>query len=73
MGYIAPNLLGMISGLSPEFTDTPLPSMSAYGAALQEIFIGLAIWRYNLFELNPAAAAGNIIATMSDMLMITIS
>jgi PAS domain S-box-containing protein len=71
LGYLAPNLLGVISGLSPYFTDTPIPSMTAYGAALQEIFIGLAIWRYNLFELNPATAAGNIITTMSDMLLIT--
>ena len=70
LGYISTSVLSLISGVLPIMAGVAIPDITAFGAALQEILIGLAIWRFNLFELNPATAANNIIATMSDMMVI---
>jgi PAS domain S-box-containing protein len=70
MGYISTSVLSLISGIFPIMAGMALPDITAFGAALQEILIGLAIWRFNLFELSPATAANNIISTMSDMMVI---
>jgi PAS domain S-box-containing protein len=35
------------------------------------VFVAYAIWKYNLFDLNPAIAAENIIATMPDSFILT--
>lgn len=45
-----------------------------YGVGANSImcaFIVYAIWKYNLFNLNPAIAAENIIATMPDAFILT--
>jgi PAS domain S-box-containing protein len=39
--------------------------------ALLCIFVAYAIWKYDLFNLNPAAAAENIIETMPDTFILT--
>jgi PAS domain S-box-containing protein len=71
LGCIIPSIMSVISGAFPAMTGRVIPDITVFGAAIQEILIGLAIWRFDLFELSPAMAANKIIATMSDMLIIT--
>jgi len=71
LGCLIPSILSVISGALPVMTGRAIPDMTVFGAAIQEILIGLAIWRFDLFELSPAMAANKIIATMSDMLILT--
>jgi PAS domain S-box-containing protein len=70
-GYVFTCIVSLISGVLPIIAGKAMPDLTAFGAALQEILVGLAIWRFNLFELSPAIAANNILATMSDMMVIT--
>ena len=48
----------------------PFPSLSSITTCLFSGIIAYAIWRYKLFNLNPAAAAENILSAMPDPLIL---
>ena len=48
-----------------------IPYYGVGANAILCVFIVYAIWRYDLFNLNPAIAAENIIATMPDSFVLT--
>ena len=48
-----------------------IPYYAVGANAVLCVFIVFAIWRYNLFNLNPAIAAENIIAAMPDSMVLT--
>ena len=70
IGCLVPMVAAVITMSIPYFLGIRMPNFTPTGAALQEIFIGYAIWRYDLFALNPATAAENIISTLTDMLFL---
>ncbi len=70
LGLLAPFLWGHVSPFLSTALDIALPDMRRVGLGLMTGIIGFAIWRYDLFTLNPVTAASNIIATMSDLLFL---
>lgn len=70
LGFLAPTVLSILSVNIAPALGIQIPELITFGAALQELSIGFAIWRYDLFELNPITAAGNIVATMPDVLIL---
>ena len=70
LGLLAPFLLAHVSLFLSAVLDMALPDMKGVGLCLLTGIIGFAIWRYDLFTLNPVTAANNIIATMSDLLFL---
>ncbi len=47
-----------------------VPELSTIGFAIGSIFLGYAVWKYELFALTPATAAESILATMTDALLL---
>ncbi len=67
MGISLPILSGIVIEIVlPEF-DIRIPEMTTVSMTWLALFIGYAIWKYELFAINPAMAAENIIATMNEM------
>ena len=69
IGLIAPAVLSL-SIFIPAIINKPFPPLTTAGGFFTNIVIGYAIWRYDLFGLNPATAAENIISTMSDLVIL---
>lgn len=44
--------------------------LATLGATVMSLFVGYAMWRYELFSLTPSTAAESIITTMSDALFL---
>jgi len=63
--------LPIFSGILSEFVlpelDIRIPELTSVSMTWMALFIGYAIWKYELFAVNPAMAAENIIATMNEM------
>jgi PAS domain S-box-containing protein len=70
IGVIAPIVLSNISQFSLPIFNVQIPELTTVGTALQTLFIGFAIWKYDLFAINPATAAHNIVSTMSDIFIL---
>jgi PAS domain S-box-containing protein len=70
LGLLAPFLWVHLSPFLSTALDMALPDMKRLGLGLMTGIIGFAIWRYDLFALNPVTAANNIIATMPDLLFL---
>ncbi|BBO86240.1 hypothetical protein DSCO28_68060 [Desulfosarcina ovata subsp. sediminis] len=66
MGIISPIVLANISQFFLPMFNVQIPELTTIGTTLQASFIGFAIWKYDLFAINPATAANNIVATISD-------
>ncbi len=67
LGISLPILSGIVIEIVlPEF-DIRIPEMTPVSMTWLALFIGFAIWKYELFAVNPAMAAENIIATMNEM------
>ena len=47
-----------------------VPELGVISCSLMSLFIAYAIWKHDLFSLDPAAAAENIISTMPDSLVL---
>ncbi|HEX3046090.1 MAG TPA: ATP-binding protein [Bacillota bacterium] len=58
-----------IEGLLPSFK-IYLPECISASTTIFAVFTGYAIWKYQLFVINPATTAKNIIATMPDSLIL---
>ncbi|MFZ0451182.1 MAG: histidine kinase dimerization/phospho-acceptor domain-containing protein, partial [Desulfatiglandaceae bacterium] len=70
LGCFVPFFLGIMTQTILPNLNIRTPELIAFGAALQELFLGYAIWKYDLFSLNPVTAANNIVSTMSDLLIL---
>jgi PAS domain S-box-containing protein len=71
LGVIVPIVFANVSQFLLPVLKVQIPELTTVGTTLQSVFIGFAIWRYDLFELNPATAADNIVSTMPDMLILS--
>jgi diguanylate cyclase (GGDEF)-like protein/PAS domain S-box-containing protein len=70
LGISLPILSGILSEIVlPEF-DIRIPELTSVSMTWLALFIGYAIWKYELFAVSPAMAAENIIATMNEMLFL---
>ncbi|MDJ0764715.1 MAG: response regulator [Myxococcota bacterium] len=63
-------IVGTITELILIFLRVDAPPLSVFTFIICNCFICFAIWKYELFSVNPATAAENIIATMSDSLLL---
>jgi PAS domain S-box-containing protein len=48
------------------FLTLEIPRLTSFGFVLESILVARAMWKYELFALSPATAAGSIIATLTD-------
>jgi PAS domain S-box-containing protein len=48
------------------FLTLEIPRLTSFGFVLESILVARAMWRYELFALSPATAAGSVIATLTD-------
>jgi PAS domain S-box-containing protein len=70
VGLFIPVFVGLLTdGFMPHF-GIKGPSLTNLAVVVGFAFIGLAIWRYGFFVLNPAAAAQSIIDTIPDALLL---
>lgn len=69
VGIVFPIISTGISTASTVLS-VPVPDLTSVTTFLFSIFIAFAIWRYKLFNLNPAVAAENIISAMPDPLIL---
>ena len=71
MGFSIPLFAGFLTeGLAPQL-QIKIPELSVTFTALLGVFVGYAIWKYELFTLSSATAAENIVAIMPDSLILT--
>ncbi len=71
IGIGIPVIAGTVSQVFLPLAGFMVPELTTIGFTIGiGGFIGYAILKYNLFELTPAAAAGKILETMSDSLII---
>lgn len=70
LGISLPIISGILSEIVlPEF-GVRIPELTSVSMTWLALFIGYAIWKYELFTISPAMAAENIIATMNEMLFL---
>ena len=70
IGFFLPTVLGTATYLIKPLTGIDIPRVSSFFTMMLEIFLGYAVWKFGLLDLNPATAARNIIETMTDLLLI---
>lgn len=70
VGLFLPTVLGTLTYVIDPIINSGLPKLSSQFTMLQEILLGYAVWKFGLFDLNPATAAKNIVETMNDALII---
>ncbi|MBN2344119.1 MAG: response regulator [Deltaproteobacteria bacterium] len=63
-------LLSVFVELTLQLLEVSTPSLTVLAFILANVFVGYAIWKYELFTLTPSKAAESIIATMGDSLML---
>ena len=69
-GFSIPLFSSLISQAYPLLTEVQIPDFSVISTTALCVFVGYAIWKHNLFLLNPLTAAENIISTMPDGLIL---
>jgi len=67
LGISLPILSGILSEFVLPELDIRIPELTSLSMTWMAVFIGYAIWKAELFAVNPAMAAENIIATMNEM------
>jgi PAS domain S-box-containing protein len=70
LGLAFPVISALFTNSIMQVLRIPFPSMNSITTCLFSLIIAYAIWRYRLFQLNPAMAAENIIAAMPDPLIL---
>jgi diguanylate cyclase (GGDEF)-like protein/PAS domain S-box-containing protein len=68
-GFSLPLFAGFVDSLLPAL-EIRLPEITVVSFAWLAAFFGYALYKYELFEVNPAEAADNIISAMTDALLI---
>jgi PAS domain S-box-containing protein len=69
-GFSIPLFSSLISQVYPILSEIQIPDFSVISTTALCVFVGYAIWKHNLFLLNPITAAENIISTMPDGLIL---
>jgi len=70
LGLGFPVISSLFTNSIMQVLNIPFPSINSITTCLFSLIIAYAIWRYRLFQLNPAMAAENIIAAMPDPLIL---
>jgi diguanylate cyclase (GGDEF)-like protein/PAS domain S-box-containing protein len=70
LGISLPILSGILSEIVLPELDIRIPELTSVSMTWLALFIGYAVWKYELFAISPAMAAENIIATMNEMLFL---
>ncbi len=70
IAFSIPLVVSFISEILLTLSQVTVPDFSTISTATLCIFVGFAIWRYELFILNPVTAAENIVSTMPDSLIL---
>jgi len=60
----------LTKGILPALLKTPFPDYVSFGLTAQAAIIAWAIWKYGLFQLNPATAAEAILSAMDGALLL---
>jgi PAS domain S-box-containing protein len=71
VGVLLPVALGFTSEFLLPALGRRVPEMTATGFAAGAVFLFIAMWRHRLFRHDLAAAADDVVATMSDALLVT--
>ena len=67
VGIGGPILIGILSEIAMPVFGLRIPELTSAGMMWLAFFVGHAIWKYELFTLNPALVGENIIAMMNEM------
>jgi len=67
LGISLPILSGILSEIVLPGFHIRIPELTSVSGTWLALMIGYTIWKYELFSINPAMAAENIIATMNEM------
>ncbi|MFA5366118.1 MAG: ATP-binding protein [Candidatus Bathyarchaeia archaeon] len=70
IGLGFPVLLSILTDSILPMTNIVFPSLENISACIFTGFIAFAMWRYDLFNLNPEVAADNIFSTVPDALIL---
>jgi diguanylate cyclase (GGDEF)-like protein/PAS domain S-box-containing protein len=70
LGISFPIVGGILSEIVLPELNIRIPELTSVSMTGLALFIGYAIWKYELFAISPAMAAENIIATMNEMLFL---
>jgi PAS domain S-box-containing protein len=70
IGFAVPIIVYSITNAGAPLFHVDSPPLGSVSIMVLSIFVGCAIWKYQLFALNPALAAENIISTMPDSLIL---
>ncbi len=67
VGISAPIIFGIVSEIALPLFDLRIPELTSTGMMWLAVFVGYAVWKHELFVLNPALVGENIIAMMNEM------
>jgi diguanylate cyclase (GGDEF)-like protein/PAS domain S-box-containing protein len=67
LGISLPILAGIASEIVLPDLGIRIPELTSLSLTWLALWIGYAVWKYELFAVNPAMAAENILATMNEM------
>ncbi len=70
IGFAIPIFLSILTDSAFPVLGIQLPGLGSISGAALSGFVVYAIWKYDLFTLNPAVAAENIVSTMPDSLIL---
>ncbi len=70
VAFSIPIVVSLASEFLPILSQFRVPDLSVISTTMLCIFVGYAIWKYELFALNPVTVAENIISTMPDSLIL---
>ncbi len=70
IGLSIPVIAGIITEWLLPVLQINMPELTTSAFTIEGIFIGYAIWKYELFTLTPEIVAESIIATISDFLLV---
>lgn len=70
LGISFPIVSGILSEIVLPMLHIRIPELTSVSMTGLALFLGYAIWKYELFAISPAMAAENIIATMNEMLFL---
>ncbi len=70
LGISFPIIGGILSEIMLPLFGIRIPELTSVAMTGLALFIGYAVWKYELFAVSPAMAAENIIATMNEMLFL---
>jgi diguanylate cyclase (GGDEF)-like protein/PAS domain S-box-containing protein len=70
LGISFPIVSGILSEIVLPALNIRIPELTSVSMTGLALFIGYAVWKFELFAISPAMAAENIIATMNEMLFL---